>query len=109
MKGKLKNLTMAILRGRLMLALGFDKYLPQIVFFFFMMICFIGANLGFDSTMHRLKQNKVVLENLKSLYTDTICTLTSLNSVDKTEQHLKKMGSKVELPVKQAIVLNRED
>lgn len=88
-----------------MLALGLDKYLPQIIFTFFMILCFIGANLGFDSTMARMKDNKKVLENLQSLYTDTICTLTSLNSVDKTQSGLKRMGSTVDLPVKQAVII----
>lgn len=108
MNTKTKELVRTTLRGRLMLALGWDKMLPQIIFTFFMMLCFIGANLGFDSTMARLEKNKKVLENLHSLYTDTICTLTSLNSVDKTQKNLGKMNSNVDIPTKQAVKLKKE-
>lgn len=96
------------LRGRLLLALGFDKYLGHIVYFFICAIFFIWFNLQIDMQLHRKVENAKTLENLKSIHTDTVCKLTALDSVCEVERMLKDMGSNVGIPQRQAkVVKNR--
>lgn len=107
MSDKAKKMAISAYRGKLLLALGLDKYLMQIVFFFVMAITFIGIGIGIDATMARKEKNKVVLENLRSIHTELSCTLTSLNSVCKVEDMLGQMGSDLKIPTKQATVVDR--
>ena len=102
MKGRFGKFISSALRGRLLLRLGAEKYLPQIIFFFFMSAVFIGVNLGMEGTLHRMEENKKVLENLKSMHTELTCRLTSLNNVCRIEDMLKEKGSEVRMPVRQA-------
>ena len=91
-----------VFQGKLLLRLGADRYLPQIIFFFAMATATIGINLGIESTIHRKEQNKKVIENLKSVHTELTCRLTSLNSVCKVEDMLQKKGSSLQIPQNKA-------
>lgn len=93
------------MQGKLLLRFGADKYLGQIIFFFAMAATFIGVNLGMEKTLHQMEENKLVLENLKSIYVQYKCEITSLNSVCKVEEMLKEKGSEVIIPEKRAITL----
>ena len=86
------------LQGKLLLRLGADRYLPQIIFFFAMATGSIAVNLGIESTVHRKEENKKVIENLKSVHTELTCRLTSLNSVCKVEDMLQEKGSELRIP-----------
>lgn len=88
-----------------MLRLGVDKYLPQILFFFFMALCFIWLNLEIEETVHHREENKKILESLQSVHTEMTCKLTTLNSVCLVEDMLQEMGSKVCIPQKQAVAV----
>lgn len=87
-----------VFRGKLLLRLGADRYLPQIVFFFAMATLTIAINLGIEGTIHRKEENKKVIENLKSVHTELTCRLTGLNSVCKVEDMLQDRGSVVQIP-----------
>lgn len=105
MKGRIGRFFISAVQGKLLLRLGAEKYLRQIIFFFVMATLFIGANLGIESTLHRMEENKKILENLKSVHTELTCRLTSLNSVCRIEDMLAGEGSQVKIPVKQAEIL----
>lgn len=98
-----KKILYSALQGKLLLGLGIDKYLGQILFFFLMAIIFIWLNLKIEGTIHRKEENKIVLENLRSIHTEKTCELTALNSVCRVEEMLKVMGSDVQIPRKQAV------
>lgn len=102
MNEKWLNIGKSLLRGRLLLALGFDKYLGQIIYVFLCAIVFIWFNLRIDMTLHHKEENRTALENLKSIHTDTTCKLTALDSVCEVEQMLQEMGSNVQIPKQQA-------
>lgn len=102
MSEKLLNLGKAALRGRFLLAIGFDRYLGQIIFTFVCAIMFIWFNLQIDMTLHQKEENRKAIENLKSIHTDTTCKLTALDSVCEVEKMLEDMGSNVQIPKKQA-------
>lgn len=91
-----------VFQGKLLLRLGADRYLPQIVFFFAMATLAIAVNLGIESTLHRKEENKKAIENLKSVHTELTCRLTSLNSVCKVEDMLQDRGSLVQIPQNKA-------
>lgn len=92
-----------MVKGKLLMWLGANKYLTHIVLFFMMAIAFIGANLYFESTIHKKEENKKIIENLKSAHTFISCELTSLDSVCQVEDMLKSRGSNVQIPRKQAV------
>lgn len=99
---KAKGFFKTVFTGKFLLALRFDKYLDRIVYMFGCALIFIWINLQIDKTMHVKKENSVKIENLRSMHTNTTCTLTALNSVCEVERLLKKMGSNVEIPQKKA-------
>lgn len=100
---KIKNLVSSAFRGKLLLALGVDRYLPQIIFAFVWAIVFIWFNLQIDKTLHTKEENRKMLENLQCMYTDSVCKLTALNSVCEVEKMLKDMDSEVQIPKQKAI------
>lgn len=99
---KFKKIVGAAAKGKLLFSLGVDKFLPQIIFTFCMVIVFIWINMMIGATIHRMEKNKVVLENLASFHTEVECRLTSINSICKVEDMLKEMGSALSIPEKQA-------
>lgn len=99
---KFKNIGKSAIQGNLLLYVGFDRYLDRIVYLFVCALLFIWFNIQIDITMHRKEENRIAIENLKSIHTDTTCRLTALNSVCEVEQMLKEMGSKVQIPQRQA-------
>lgn len=92
----------------MLLRLGADKYLPQIVFFFAMATVFIALNIGIESSLHQREENKKKIDNLRSIQTELSCKLTSLNSVCKVEEMLSGMGSNLAIPQKQAVKIDRQ-
>lgn len=93
----------SMLKGRLLLSLGADRYLPQILYFFAMALLFIWINIGIENTLHHREQNKKILENMRSVHTEMTCRLTGLNSVCKVEDMLESMGSSLGIPDKKAV------
>lgn len=61
----IKNVFVAILRGELLLRLNMGQYFLHIIFLFFALGMVIWASLGIDSTMRRVEENKMVIEELK--------------------------------------------
>lgn len=61
----IKNVFVAILRGELLLRLNMGQYFLHIIFLFFAFGMVIWASLGIDSTMRRVEENKMVIEELK--------------------------------------------
>lgn len=92
----------AMLRGRLLLRLKVDKYLPQIIFFFVCAVIYIGASLGIESVLHEREENVKILDKLSSIHVETSCRLTSLYSVCQVEDILISMGSELRIPVDKA-------
>jgi len=109
MKGKIriKKFLAAAVQGKLVLRLGLEKYLLQILFFFLIALLYISINLGMEGTIHRKEQNKEVLKSLRSVHTELTCQITGLNSVCKVENMLKQMDSEVKMPVKQAVIVDK--
>lgn len=105
MNNKWKTIIKGAMEGKLLLMLRFDRYLDRIIYFFICALIFIWINLEIDKTLHQKEQNRRTIENLKSIHTDTTCKLTALNSVCEVEKMLKEMGSKVQIPTKQAKVI----
>lgn len=99
---KFKNIGKSALDGKLLLYVGFDRYIDRIVYLFLCAIFFIWFNIQIDITLHKKEENRIAIENLKSRHTDTVCALTALNSVCEVEDMLKAMGSKVQIPQRQA-------
>jgi len=95
-------------QGKLVLRLGGDKYLLQILFFFVIALIYISINLSIEGTMHKKEQNKEVLKSLRSVHTELTCEITGLNSICKVEKMLTDMSSEVKMPVKQAEVIKKD-
>lgn len=89
-------------QGKLLLRLGAEKYLPQILFAFIMATAYIGLNIRIDNTILKNEEQKKTIQNLTSIYTDLKCKLTSLNSVCAVEEMLREDKSNLAIPVKQA-------
>ena len=102
MKNKITEYLKIILNGKVLLLIGADKVLGHIIFTFAMAIVFIWLNIQIESTVHRKEENKAKLENIRSLYTEKECELTSLNSICKVQVMLRDMGSKVAIPTDKA-------
>ena len=105
MKAKITKAVRLTLQGKLLMGLGVDRYLPQIIFFFICSLLTIWVTSGIESTLHACEQNKVALENLQNIHTRTKCRLTALDSVCKMEEMLEEKGSKVDLPHKKAVTI----
>lgn len=100
--GKVSDFFNCAFKGKLLLRMGVERYLGQIVFFFVMSLLFIWVNLQIEGTVHQMQYNKKTLENMKSVHTEMTCSLTGLNSVCKVDKMLEGMGSQVTLPGKKA-------
>lgn len=106
---KIRHFFAAAIQGKLLLILGLDKYLLQILCFFLIALGYISINLGMEGTIHRKEQNKEILKSLRSVHTDITCRITGLNSVCKVEKMLGDMHSDLKMPVKQAVIINVKD
>jgi len=95
----------AVLRGRLLLRLKVDKYLPQIIFFFLCAVGYIAISLGIENVLHQREENVKTLNKLNSIHVETSCELTSLYSVCQVEDLLSEMGSDLKLPADKATTL----
>lgn len=95
----------AMLRGRLLLRLKVDKYLPQIIFFFMCAVAYIGLSIGIESVLHEREENVKILNKLSSIHVEMSCKLTSLYSVCQVEDMLIKMGSDLRIPKDKATEL----
>ena len=104
---KLKKLITSLMHGKLLLALGVERFLPEIVFAFVMILVAIGVNIKIDSTLKQAQENKLVLMNLQSVHTATQCRLTGLDCASRVEDMLQDMGSNVAIPRKRAITPRR--
>jgi len=96
---------MAVLKGKLLLRLRVDRYLPQIIFFFLCAATYIGLSIGIESVLHEREENTKILDKLNSIHIETSCKLTSLYSVCQVEDLLTEMGSELRIPTDKATIL----
>ena len=101
----LKNSLLAILRGELILRLNVNKYFPQIAYTFLLFALSILFSLMVDSTLGKVEQNKLTLQELERLNSQKTFELIPLNRRSTVSTLLQEQGSEVAEPIKPAIKL----
>ena len=98
----LKNPLRAILRGELLLRLNVNKYFPQIAYTFLLFALSILFSLMVDSTLGKVEQNKLTLQELERLNSQKTFELITLNRRSTVSTLLQEQGSDVAEPVRPA-------
>ncbi|MGN1211780.1 MAG: FtsL-like putative cell division protein [Candidatus Cryptobacteroides sp.] len=97
-----KNIMSAILSGELLLRMHFDRFLPHILYLFFLMWLSIYANLMMDSTMVKVQKTKEIVESMRIYHAQKTNELAEYGSISKIQDMLIKSGSDVGMPDKPA-------
>ena len=90
-----KNSFVSILQGKFLLRLKVDKYIPQIIYVFFLMGVAIWASLRTDESMNRVERNKKEIKDLDIVYTMKRFDLESRNDRRAISTTLEELGSEV--------------
>ena len=101
----IKNSLLAILRGELLLRLNVNKFFPQIAYTFLLFALSILFSLMVDSTLGKVEQNKLTLQELERLNSQKTFELITLNRRSTVSTLLQEQGSDVTEPVKPAKIL----
>lgn len=96
----LGNSVKSIFQGKFLLRLKADRYLPQIVFVFFMFTAAIWISLLTERSMRRVEEGKETINNLRTIYSMRVLELERFNDKVKMTELLEKCGSSLEEPVK---------
>ena len=101
----LKNSLLAILRGELLLRLNVNKYFPQIAYTFLLFALTILFSLMVDSTLGKVEQNKLTLQELERINSQRTFELITLNRRSTVSTLLEEKGSDVTEPVRPAKII----
>ena len=98
----------AIGYGDLLLRLRVDKYLPYILYLFFLSMVSILMSYKAEQTMLIREQNKEKIETLKIFKAQKTCEIVSLDRISTVETMLDELGSEIKQPEKPADILKRK-
>lgn len=101
----LKEAILAVFHGKLLMKLKIHKYLPQIIYTFFLCFLAILFSLMVDNTQGKVEKNRIMLKELSIENTQKEYELIMLNRRSSTEKLLKSKGSEVAEPEKPATLL----
>lgn len=101
----LKGAVFAVFQGKLLMKLKIHKYLPQIIYTFFLCFLAIFFSLMVDNTQGKVEKNRLVLKELNIENTQKEYELIVLNRRSSIEQLLESNGSAVAEPEEPAIKL----
>lgn len=102
-----KDYFMAILQGKFLLKIHFDRYFPQILYTCFLFWLSIWFGMQVEKTMVKVEKTKVVLNDLKIYHAQQTVTLAGFNRISTLETMLKERGSDVAFPEKPATKLEK--
>ena len=92
----------AIGYGDILLRLRVDKFLPYILYAFFLAMVSILMSYKAEQTMLRMERNKSVLETQRIYHGQKTCDMVSLDRISTIETMLEELGSNVKPPQKPA-------
>ena len=98
----------AIGYGDLLLRMRVDKYLPSILYLFFLSMVSILMSYMTEQTMLEREKNKERIETLKIFKAQKTCEIVSLDRISTVETMLEELGSDIKQPVKPADILKRK-
>ena len=98
----LKNIFSAILRGEVLLRLHFDRFLPHIIYLFFLMWLSIYLSLMMDTTMLEVRKTRETVESMRIFHAQKTNELAEYGSISKIQEMLKQSCSEVGMPQKPA-------
>ena len=101
----LKDAVFAVFHGKLLMKLKIHKYLPQIIYTFFLCFLAILFSLMVDNTQGKVEKNRMVLKELSIENTQKEYELIMLNRRSSVEQLLENSGSAVAEPTEPVIEL----
>ena len=97
----------AIGYGDILLRLRVDKFLPYILYAFFLAMVSILMSYKAEQTMLKRENNKATLETLKIYHGQKTCDIVSFDRISTVETMLEELGSDVRPPQKPADKLKR--
>jgi len=97
----------AIGYGDILLRLRVDKFLPYILYAFFLAMVSILMSYKAEQTMLKMERNKTTLETLKIYHGQKTCDIVSFDRISTVETMLEELGSDVKPPQKPADKLKR--
>ena len=102
----LRNASVAILKGDLLLRINAGKYLIHIAYTFLLCWILIFESLMAENAQVKVEAGKRKLSELEIIYADKTFEVASMSRRSEVEKRLKEMGSSVTEPTKQAIRLD---
>lgn len=105
MMGLLRNIFSAIIKGNLLLRLNVDRFFIHILYVFFLAWLLILCNLLTENTLDKVEKNKAILHEKEIIWSDRTFAVAAASRRSAVEQKLREMGSSVQEPEENAIVL----
>lgn len=97
MKGFVEVLK-AVIRGKLLMKLNFDRYYLHIIMVFIMFSIMILFGIIVESTLSEVEQNKEIIKELEIEKADRAYEIHSLERREALEQRLEEQGSSLRKP-----------
>lgn len=94
-------------RGDTLIRMRVDKLFPYILYLFILGWVSIWLSLKAESAMHRVEENKEVLENLRIEYVSKTCHMVRLSRISTVEKKLTEAESEIKAPEKPAYRIKR--
>ena len=95
-----KGIISAVFQGKLLMKLKIDKYLPQLIYTFFLCFLAILFSLAVDNTQGKVEKNRAELKELRIENTEKEYELIMLNRRSTVERLLETKGSGLKEPEK---------
>lgn len=97
----------AVLKGRLLLRLGIDKYFLHIVWLFILITGLIWFNLKVESTLTQVERNKAEIKDIQALHAQKEFEIRELSRRKLLDDLLREKGSKVREPQNPATIIDK--
>ena len=97
----------ALFKGEFLLRIGADKYFIHIIYAFLLALAVIWLSLRIDASLVEVEKNKAVLNDLEIEYAAKTGELVKLDRISTVQQHLKELGSPLEIPQQPAVTVKK--
>ena len=101
----LRNGFSAIITGNLLLRLNAGKYFIHIAYTFLLFWILIFESLMAENALSKVEKNKAKIREMEIVYADKTFEVASMSRRSAIQKRLEAMGSQVQEPRQQAIVI----
>ncbi len=104
----LKNIVQAIIKGKLLMRLGFNKYFIHIIYTFFLFWVSIWLSLQIEKTLTKVEDNQKILDDVAIYHAQKTVQLVGLNRLTTVRNLLREKGSDVDIPDSPTVTITKK-